>query len=215
MEEEYLQDKPKRAETEAPAKPVVAGSDFADMHLFMYGYQQWQMQQEGEDLTLADYRLPPGIVVPTEPISASSHIDMMGRMFSSGYEGRIADAPADLQIRMHERLESLGLESFMEDGYLSAEELVVAACEVGKGVDAKDPGKFNPNEEAMQSASKLLEQVGVDDPDGSMARGLAVQIESAVYKVNEGLGLAVEQAQPEVAQNLRADLEINTSPKPF
>lgn len=185
-----------------PARPKV---DIGDTRIFLLGITNWA-EKNGEEFLLGEnfdelmgpYRGVLNLSEALEPFSPERCMDILDLAVSESDPNLIADMPEELIEAMKQRYADLGMSAAFDDGVITVEELVMAASARGNAALDQNPRQYNLTEEQIAHAEKFLAKHGIDDPDGDIARGFAVQSVRVAQRANEGLGIA-NNSQPELS----------------
>ncbi len=169
------------------------------MQMLLYGYAQWQ-EAQGQETNIDISAIP----AEAQQLAAAQDAPVTGEDLMSTWKYALSyvddlnvdDVDSNQLQEISENLTKAGLEGFLDDGILDKEEVIIASAEMGKAYEASTDGISEPSEALLETAGQVLAEHGIDDLDGSLARGLAVNIDRITNRVNEGLGLSRDEAAP-------------------
>ena len=194
-----------------------------DMQLFLYSMDKWH---EKEGLTNSFSRASTLVEFDPANITAftAERIGNIANNIAGSDDLDTSKLPQEMIDKIQQRLSELGKESVLDDGIIDRKEFIEVASASGH---TKMSEGFDISESEYNKATSIVTKVGIEDPDGSIARGLAIQIHYKSIQANEGLGFTPDGhplPTPEVAKPdaLSADkvedltqTVVNTGPVAF
>ena len=169
-------------------KPHIIQADIADMQLLLTGcinadtdgsLSAW-FQQSAQDM----------IPVDVAPFTSDRVLELYDKsILTQNAEGINIDGytPAQLQT-ITASFQKMGMEDALDDGIITQEEFLLAGAARGNLELQEHPDRYaNMTQEQYEAAQELLEKYDIEDPDGTIARGIAINVERLALKANQGL----------------------------
>lgn len=168
-----------------------------DIQLLMFGLQNFQ-QDDGltSNFKNASQKIP-HTTNDIEPFNSERCLNAFDKVFE-GHENINVDEilPQNLE-ELKKSFAEIGSEGIFDDGIITKEELIKVGAARGNLELQENPEDFNLSEEDYNAAEAFLNKHGINDPSGSLARGVAAQAQRLSERANQGLGFNADGSTPQ------------------